>query len=820
MKQLLTVLAFALFSLYAAAQNTGSIKGKVQDASGQALASATVSLLRSKDSVLIKTAIADNEGLYEFIGMKEGDYLVAVSAVGYKKTFAQKFTLAAADVNLSVVQMPALEKGLGNVTVSAQKPFVETKLDRTIVNVDASPTSAGATALEVLEKSPGIIVNGDGLISLRGKEGVIVMMDGKQTFLSPTDLAALLRNMPASALDQIEIMTNPSSKFDAAGNSGIINIKTKKGRAGGFNGSIAIGATSSIYRLDGQTLFIPKSQNSFNFNYRKGKINFFGNYNPNFFRGRNTLHFDSRFFGNDKTVFGYGETNTRFQFQNFNQTLKLGLDWTASKKNTFGVVVSGFDFDGHPEPRTVADLFDENRQLERRLVSHTKNEISFTNFTGNVNWKHSFDTAGRELTMDADYSNFSNKGKVLLTTNYYNNNLQYTGQTLLRGVLPAIINIYSFKADYVHPLKAGRFEAGVKFSYVTNDNEVEYERSFTEGKWFRDSIQSNHFIYKENINAGYVSYNKQVKKWSFQAGLRVEQTIGEGNQVTTNIRFRRDTVNFFPTAYVSYAANPKHTITASFGRRINRPNYQDLNPFIFFLDTLSYRKGNIYLRPQLSNNIELSHSFLGKFVTTLNYNQTDNVISQIIKPESETSKIRFLTVDNVATFRNMGLAITAPFKVAKWWNLNFFGNVFNNRFTGTLDTFHVDLAFTSFTMNVTNNFTIAKGFSAELSGFYRHRGIQNLSVNDPVYQMAFGFQKQIMKGKGTLRLNVRDPFAWQVFTGYNRYGLVDGNFSFRPDIRQVTATFTWRFGSNGQNPPSRNRTTSSQEEQNRVGAGN
>ncbi len=721
---------------------------------------------------------------------------------------------------LDPISVDQTNKDLGGVTVTAQKPFVETKIDRTVVNVDESPTSVGATALDILEKSPGIMVNHDGLISLRGKEGVIVMMDGKQTFLSPADLTNLLRNTPASALDQIEIMTNPSSKFDAAGNSGIINIKTKKGRAAGFNGSVMIGATTSIYNLDGKTLFIPKSQNSINFNYRKNKINFFGNYNPNFFRGRNTMHFDTRFLNNDKELTGYGTTDTRFIFRGDNHTLKLGLDVFANKKNVFGVVVSGFTFLGRPKPTTVADLFSATGQLENRLVSFTENQFRFKNFTGNANWKHNFDSVGKELTMDFDYVKYSSETDMVLTTNYYDGNLQSTGRTFLKGNLPSEIDIYSFKTDFVMPVKDGRFEAGVKISYVNNDNLVDYERSFDEQTWERDNIRSNHFIYKENINAGYVTYNKKIKKWTVQGGLRVENTIGEGHQIISNTKFRRDTTNFFPTAFVSYALSDKNTFTVNYGRRITRPNYQDLNPFIFFLDTLSYRKGNIYLKPQLTHNVELTHAFKGKFITTLNYNHTDNVISQIVKPESGFSKIRFLTVDNVASFRNIGIALTTPVTIAEWWNTNIFTNVFNNRFKGVVDTFAVDVAFTSFSINVTNNFTIAKGFTAELSGFYRHKGLNNLSIAEPVYQMGFGLQKQIMKTKGTIRLNVRDPFAWQVFRGLNKYGLTDADYSIRPDIRQVTATFTWRFGGNGQNNQPRRRAGSSEDEQGRAGQGN
>ena len=243
----------------------------------------------------------------------------------------------------------------------------------------------------------------------------------------------MLKNMPASALDQIEIMTNPSSKYDASGNSGVINIKTKKGKNAGFNGSIMVGITSSIYKPRRCTYFIPKSQNSINFNWRKNKINFFGNYNPNIFRGRNTLTFENRFLDDNKNITGYNNTETRFKFGNNNHTLKLGLDWYADKKNIFGIVVSGFTFSGHPTPTTVGDLSDENRQLESRLVSNTDNNIKFKNGTLNLNWKHTFDTTGKELTADFDYVVYSNVSDMVLTTDYYNSLLQQTGTFFAKG---------------------------------------------------------------------------------------------------------------------------------------------------------------------------------------------------------------------------------------------------------------------------------------------------------------------------------------------------------------------------------------------------
>lgn len=818
MRLFFVLFAVLTFNFQALAQLAGNISGTVQDQVGKPLAAVTVSLLKENDSSLVKVAITDKNGQYEFVQIPGGVYVLQFTSVGFEKHFTSARTLTSSGIQMPATILLPLAEDMEHVVVAAKKPFVETKLDKTIVNVEASPTSAGSTALEILEKSPGIMVNSDGAISLRGKQGVIVMIDGKPTYLSPADLANVLKNMPASALETIEIMTNPSSKYDASGNSGVINIKTKKGRNEGFNGSIMIGATATFYDLQGILYVMPRSQNSFNFNYKKGKINLFGNYNPNFLRGRNTMDLASKQIDvDDGLLKGYTNQQTRFRFANFNQTLKLGLDWYANKKNVFGIVASGFLFDGKPRPVTVANMSDVNHNLERRLISETKNNTSLVNFTGNLNWKHSFDSAGRELTADFDYVMYRNESNMFLTTDIYDEALQPIGHTELKGKVPVDIDIVSFKTDYVKPIKGGRFEAGLKTSFVRTDNLVNYEtRSGTSGPWQEDKFRSNHFIYEENVNAAYVNATRQINKWTFQAGLRVENMNAKGDQRVSKQVFKRDTTNLFPTAFASYALSKAHTFTASYGRRILRPNYQDLNPFIFFLDTLSFRQGNIYLKPQYTHNVELSYAFKGRFIATLAYNNTDDIISQIIKPlEGSGGKIRYLTPDNVSRLKNISLSITAPVPVTSWWNLNFFGSIYNNHYTGMYDTLDIDLQFTSFVFNVTNTFTISKTMVGELSGFYRYKGVDQLTQTIPLYLMNVGLQKQVMKGKGTVRLNVRDPFQWLRFGGLNQYGYVDMDFRSRSDTRQVTATFSLRFGKQLQQQ--QRRRGSSQEEQNRVG---
>ncbi|MGB2703910.1 MAG: TonB-dependent receptor [Chitinophagaceae bacterium] len=821
MRKTFILCSFLFVSLTVVAQNkTGKISGIIQDATGKPLPSISVSLLKASDSSLVKVAVTGKEGQYEFENIADGRYIVSSASVGYDKSHSTAFTLSESKngVQLDVLQMNVSAKGLSEVVVSAKRPFIETKIDKTVINVDASPTNAGATALEVLEKSPGIMVSNDGIISLRGKSGVIVMMDGKPTFLSPTDLANLLKNMPASAIDQIEIMTNPSAKYDASGNSGVINIKTKKGRAAGFNGSIMIGATASFFETKNGTLYvIPKSQNSFTFNYRKNKINFFGNYNPNVFRGRNMMDITRTKLDENKNITGYNDVETNFKFGNNNHTLKLGLDVFADKKNTFGFVISGFVFSGHPTPTTVTTSSDENHQPLSIMISQTNNKIKFKNLTTNFNYRHQFDSAGRELTADFDFIAYDNVSRMTLTTDFSNGAGQPVGnQLVLNGHLPSQINIYSLKSDYVHPFKkGGRLEAGVKSSFVKNDNVVNYTR-WADDKWIEDG-RSNHFIYDENINAVYLNANTKIKKWSFQGGLRLENTVAKGYQVTNDSTFKRNFTNLFPSAFISYELNKDNQLTLSYSRRINRPNYQDLNPFIYFLDSLSYRKGNPFLLPQFTHNIELSHSFKGKLITTLNYNSTNDVISQILKADGD---LVYLTSDNVARFRNIGISITAPVPITKWWTSNTFVNIFNNQYNGVFENQPIDLSYTSFMVNMTNTFTLKQGFTLEMTGFYRARGVNQLNIDEPMYMVSFGGQKTVLKGKGTVRLNLRDPFWLQRYKGRTQYYLIDTKVNNRWDNRQLTASFTYRFGKNGQqNPPPRRRNSASQDEQNRVGQG-
>ncbi|MGB8194604.1 MAG: TonB-dependent receptor, partial [Chitinophagaceae bacterium] len=803
----------------------GKLTGTISDENQKGIDGATISLLRGKDGGLVKVAVTNKSGSYEFEKLANGEYMISVTVTGYVKKNSEKFTITPENtsINLPALQLTIAPKSLSAVTVTSKRPLIENKIDRTVVNVDAAPTNAGATALEVLEKSPGISVDNDGNISLKGKQGVIVMMDGKPTYLSATDLANILRNMPASSLDQIEIMTNPPAKYDASGNSGIINIKTKKSRNEGFNGSFTTGGTIGIFKRGNSTLFPVRSSESLNMNYRKGRFNVFGNLNYNYNENKSELNLTRRLYNDHGDLDVTTRQNSIFDGRNNNYTAKLGLDFFKNKNTTFGIVLNGFTFAGRPSNNNVQTLTRPDGSTESVLESMSTTKLNFSNFSGNLNYKHTFDSTGQEITVDFDYVGYSNRSKSMLITDVYANpGGPKLGHSELKGDIPGVIDIYSLKSDYTKPLKNNmRFDAGFKLSYVQNDNEILYSRQAA-GGWVKDDARSNHFIYEENINAFYVSINKQWKKFSAQTGLRMENTVSKGNQEATDSSFKRNYTSLFPTMYVNYQVNKAHTLTVSYGRRINRPNYQDLNPFRWYLDSLTFRQGNPYLLPQYANNFELRHSYKNGLTTVLNYTQTDDVLSQILKQEG---RITFLTPDNVARLQNIGIGITAPVKVAKWWNSNIFVNVFNNHYEGivynstTKVNEPVDVEFTSYMINVSNNFTFTKGWSGEISGWYRGKGADGLSIAEPMYFMTLGAQKNnLMKGKGTLRFNFRDPFHWQKFSGHTKYANIDVDVSNRWNNRAFTVSFSYRFGKSTVTQ-ARRRTTGTNEEESRAGQG-
>ncbi|MEO5683277.1 MAG: TonB dependent receptor [Chitinophagaceae bacterium] len=816
MKKIMSLLLVLMAAASVTAQTEGKISGHVTDGSQKIIESATTMLLKAKDSAVLKMGAASKDGNFLFEGIAAGKYLVAVSAVGYKKTFSPIFEINEANISIALktIQLVPNSKDLTGVTVVGRKALIEQHIDRTVVNVDAAVSNAGATALEVLEKSPGVTVDKDGSISLKGKQGVQVFIDGKPSYLSGADLVNLLKNMTASQLDQIEIMTNPPAKYDAAGNSGIINIKTKKNKAKGFNGSINAGYSQGFYA---------RTNESLNLNYRTGKFNAFLNYSYNKYNSYNQLSIHRVYKETDgKTVKAMFDQLAFMPRSNNSNNLKFGMDFFASKKTTLGFVATGFLNPSNQRNFNTSYLKDAIGEVDSIVYSTSKSHNSWKNGALNLNFRHQYDSTGRELTADVDFSKYSSNDNQSFSNASFTPEWVPKGQTNLKSLLPVDINIYSAKLDYTHPLKKeAKLEAGFKTSYVNTDNAANYFNVNGSSEQV-DYDKTNRFLYKENINAAYVNYNRQFKKFGVQAGLRFENTNYKGHQLGnvqkpgSDSSFTRTYNNFFPTIFISYAADKNNQFGLSVGRRIDRPAYQDLNPFLFFIDNYTYETGNPFLQPQYSNNVELSHTFKGFLTTTANYSKTKNFFTETFGQKDYAT---IVSRGNIGQRQNAGLSVSAQVKPAKWWSASLYGNYNYNYFKGVLYGEVVNVSGSNVLFNVNNQFTFGKGWSAELSGFYRTKGIEGQIMINPMGQASAGVSKQILKGKGSVRVNIRDIFYTNKARGTIIFQQTEAYFQNTRDSRVAGISFTYRFGKPIKGPQNNRKKGGADDEQNRVKAG-
>jgi hypothetical protein len=636
------------------------------------------------------------------------------------------------------------------------------------------------------------------------------MVDGRPSYLSGPDLASMLRSMSASQLEQIEIMTNPPAKYDAAGNSGIINIKTKKNKQFGYSGSITTGYTQAHYA---------RFNESGNFNYRNGKFNVFTSLNYNRNHRDEKLKISRNFIDpTTNQISSKFDQESKMENQNHFMSGKFGVDYNASKKTTLGLVVSGYVNPSIWQSTTNTSIFNPAGIVTSKAKSFSENERHWNNFSGNFNFRTQLDSLGQELSSDLDYVQYRSTNMQPLVSSYYdpNGNLKSTPDTLM-GTLPQNITIYSGKVDYTKPLKKGaKFEAGIKTSYVETDNNASYD-TLRNGNSIHDYNRSNHFIYQENVNAAYVNYSRPLgKKWSGQFGLRVENTISKGNQLTTAVKFTRNYTQLFPTVYLQYTANAKNQFVINYGRRINRPNYGDLNPFINFLDRYTFQQGNPDLKPQFSHNIELTHTYNGFLTTTINYSKTTDIIQQILQQNTATNET-FMKKANIANRDQIGLTMSAQKEIKKWWTGNVYVNAAYNHFNGIVNNSPISLGLIGFTFQTQQQFKFGKGWGAEISGAFRSKALEGVLYIRSIKQVNVGFSKQVLKNKGTVKLNVRDIFQGSVFRGVTKYGDVDAQFTSINDSRAASISFSWRFNKGKLKAGAKERKSSAADEQQRVG---
>lgn len=784
-----------------------SVSGKVFEYEQEPASFATVSLLRSSDSLTIKNELTDENGNYIFQNLTSGVYFIKVKSISNSNKTSSEFSCTEGQVKLPDISLNSNITTLKEVEIKSSKPVYERKADRIIYNLENSLESPSSDMLDVLQKAPLVNVDANGNLSLRGKQGVVVMINGKPSYLGPMELANLLRSTSAGQVAKIELITNPPAKYDAAGNAGIINIVMKKSQKEGFNGNILVSAGQSRY---------PRTTEGLNMNYRNSDFNIYGAYNYGYHEFFNDLSLIRRFYINDVYNGAYDQKNYLVYKLNFHN-LKLGLDYYLGAKTIIGIAANtnknSFDKTGF----NTSNVFDSTSNKVSYFTTSNTSPDNRANASLNFNIKHTIDSIGKEITMDLDYAEYSNKTNQNFITNYYNlNNLPLQSPYLLFGDLQGKLKIKSIKIDYSHPINKNiNLEMGLKFSEVDNDNNVKFFDQ-SDHQNIYDSTKSNHFIYSENINAAYLNSIFKLGEFNIQAGLRVEQTNAKGNQLVTGESFERHYTQLFPSVSISKKIGNDNEFGLTLSKRIDRPSYEQLNPFKYFLDPSTYKVGNPYLFPQLTYAVVISHTYRQEISTAIEYNRTSDNIINVLIPEIGKEKTTIQTDKNIANYEYYGINTTIPFHPFKWWTNTNIAYIYYSYYSGNLEGATLNDGAPTFSFDSNNSFILKNSWNAELNFSYKAKEVYGFMTVEPIWTLSAAIQKQFWNKKASIRLNLNDIFftgqikALTVFTDYKE------NFLVKRSSQLASISFSYRFGKNTV-PPSRKRSTGVEDEKRRVG---
>lgn len=753
------------------------VSGRVLSIEHKPVEMATITLKNASNLKDVQIISADTTGNFKLTVAEKGNYLLVISAVGMDSLIVGLELSDLKLIRLPDITLHPFSHRLKEVSVVGQKPLIEQKIDRTILNVNSLITNSGASALEVLEKSPGVLVDANGNISFKGKSGVLVLINDKPTYLSGNNLIAYLKSLPASTLDQIELMDNPPAKYDAAGDAGVINIKTRKSKAAGFNGSVSANYGQAHY---GQT------NESLDLNYRTGKFNFFANASYGINRGFRRLDLNRNYFDAGGSAISAFNQTQFIKSKTVYSNLKLGADFFLSQKTTWGVVFLGSLSPGWVSNPSTNLIYNGNAGLDSVVTADNHIKSHFNNGGINFNYSHQFDKTGKAISFDLDYLSYSaSRDEQFFNQTRKPDNTLTTTQALT-DYSPTAIQIYSAKTDFTQPIGAdARIDAGLKTSYVSTDNKANYF-NLSNGVSTVNYNFSNQFLYNENINAGYLNFNKVFKRFEIQVGLRMENTNASGHQLGNlqhaDSSFTRHYTDIFPTAYISYKLDTSgnHLLVASFGRRIGRPYYQDLNPFVQPSDKFTYSSGNPFLRPQYTTNYKLAYSYKSIFTIGLYYNHVSDYRAEVIRQEGN---IFIDGTGNIGSASFLGIAANLSLKPKPWWFLNLYAHFFRNEFKGQLFNTYLDQSSTYPEFNLTNQFTFTHDWSAEISGFYVGNHAEGQAILYVKGQLNAGLQKKILRKNLSVRFSVRDLLKTYTSDGINT------------NILNATSTFRNRFNS-------------------------
>ncbi len=766
---------------------------------------ANVLLLHAKDSSLYKGGLSEEQGKFKFTNVAQGDYFIEASMIGFGKAKSEIFTVATKSINIEALNLvDGIE--LEEIVVTSKKPFIELKADKMVVNVSNSSVNAGNSALEVLEKSPGVVVDNNDNISLRGKQGVQITINGKNQHMSGDDIARMLQNMPASNIQSIEIITNPSAKYDAEGNSGIINIVLKKNENLGYNGRY-----SSTFRYSNKASHF----HDMSLNYRSDKVNIYGGGEYYNWGGKANMDLIR--------IIPFNEGETTFDQKSLQDEdgdgydFKIGMDYSASRQTTISLLgKAGVDRE-LDDMDVSTKIFGDNMPGFDNLEVLTRGDER-SNYQGiNAGINHKINDQGFEINFDTDYRKY-HRDELINYDNFFRDleNNDVVDPYLLRNDQDTDIEILASTLDLSIPIKENlNIETGIKYSSVNTINETIFEeQDLASSSWNTLLDRSNDFIYDENVTAVYVNGSGNLGKLMIQAGLRMEQTESLGDSPTLNQIVSRSYTDFFPSVSVSRMLGEQNNISLTYSRRIERPNYQSLNPFTFYLDQYTFSKGNPFLNPQYSNAYGLNFALGRKLFVAINYSRTHDAITSVIEQFSEENTT-FQTNENLESFNNASLTISMPKVWSEWWTsrLNYTG--FYNEFNSPIPSGVLNTSALSHVLNLNNEIQLPMNWAMEMNGRFQSKIQYGLFEIEPRGSLDLGFSKRILNNKGNIKISLNDIF----YTNISKIKINQDDINLdvieRDDTRRISVTFGYSFG-NQKVKRAKRRTTAAEEANQRI----
>jgi outer membrane receptor protein involved in Fe transport len=810
MKSILTTILLSIHIIVFAqtGKNTGSIIGTATS-DREPVMFANVVLYSAIDSSLIKVETTNENGAFTISNLSNGNYFLEVSYVGMEDYLADKLVIQDGNaIELPQIVMIASGIELETATVTARRAIVEVKADRTVFNVQGTINSTGDNGLDLLRKAPGVQLDNNDNITVLSRTGVLIYVDGKRLPLTGDDLSNYLRNLSSDQIDKIDIITNPGAKYEAQGNAGIIDIRLKKNENFGTNGSLS----STITKATNWS-----SNIGGNLNYRNGKLNTYGQvrlFDNNRFQ---TYFFDDAQNGT-RIINDLTESTDENGF-NF----RWGTDFFVSENQTLGFIVSGNWRDqnslGNSDNR-ISSLSTPD-VVDSILIADTNSESKFNSQSVNINYVYRIQDA--TLNVDLDYGRYRTEAENIQPNKYFTpDTLTLLSQINTVINTPVDIDILTFKVDYETNFLNGKLGLGTKLSKVATDNTFLFF-DVPETERIRQDNKSNLFFYDEKVYAGYLSYARQLnQKWSLTSGLRLEQTDADGDLQTFDISLQEppvenDYLSIFPSAGISYTMTPSHVFSLNYSRRINRPDYNVLNPFRNQLNEISFSRGNPFLRPEIVNNIEWSYLYAYRYNLKLAYSRTTDQITRLIGPDDSDPRARFINWDNLAEQIVYSVNLSAPVQFNNFWSgyFNLSGSYINNQ-ADYGDGVVVDLQAWSYNIFQQQTFTLPAGYTAELSGWFSGPGIWGgVFKYDTSWALNLGLQKKFFDDQLSVKLSAQDIFLQAFWSGSAEFDGLISRGEGQWDSRRFAVNLNYNFGND--KVRSRNRKTGIETEEGRIG---